>query len=304
MKRIGETIRRAFAEFLGVPSLIIVGFLLLAAGTTALDNAGGGLLAPLGTAMRLHFFRDGKATSDLLATIAGSIITVTSITFSLLLLAVQQAAGSLTHQVYDQFLRRRVNQSYFGFFVGLALYTLIILASVNTPFNPVFGASLALLLTVIALTLMILLLYTTINQMRPGVVIATIHDHILVARRNQLAFLRRTRRSSRTDGAIVGVVRAENHGYIVRVDSEALGVHLARAHQDVEVVLTVSIGAFIAFHDKLAEIRAPASMNTAELEKAVAGAIHIEQQRDLDTDPAYGIEQLAIIGWTSVSTAK
>ncbi|MGH6609027.1 MAG: DUF2254 family protein, partial [Burkholderiaceae bacterium] len=37
---------------------------------------------------------------------------------------------------------------------------------------------------------------------------------------------------------------------------------------------------------------------------AVQRAIHLEQQRDLDTDPGYGIDQLAIIGWTSVSTAK
>ena len=33
-------------------------------------------------------------------------------------------------------------------------------------------------------------------------------------------------------------------------------------------------------------------------------AVAQEQQRDLDSDPAYGIEQLAVIGWTSVSTAK
>jgi uncharacterized membrane protein len=90
--------------------------------------------------LQTRIFADAKATSDLLGTIASSIITVTSITISVLLLAVQQAAGSLTHQVFDQFLRRRQNQFHFGFFVGLALYTLVTLATVGESFNPVLGA--------------------------------------------------------------------------------------------------------------------------------------------------------------------
>ncbi len=38
-RRFGETLRRAFAEFLTLPSLLIGGFLLLAAGAYALDHA-------------------------------------------------------------------------------------------------------------------------------------------------------------------------------------------------------------------------------------------------------------------------
>ena len=145
LKRSWETVRRAFVEFLGLPSLLIVGFLLLAAGTSALDSARIGWLEPVRTTIRVVLFRAAEATSSLLSTIAGSIITVSSITFSLLLLAVQQAAGALTPVVYDQFLRRRLNQLYFGFFVGLAVYMLLILATVNRPYNPVFDRVVAFL---------------------------------------------------------------------------------------------------------------------------------------------------------------
>ena len=118
--------------------------------------------------LKTRVFADPKATSELLGTIAGGIITVTSIIISLLLVALQQSAASLTHQVLDQFLRRRVNQIYFGFFIGLSLFALLTLATVTESFNPVFGASLAFLLTMIALYILLLLLYTTINQMRPA----------------------------------------------------------------------------------------------------------------------------------------
>ena len=134
-----DEIRRAFAEFLGTPTVVIVAFLLVAAGSYSLDQTEIAGFQALRGVLRRHVFADSKATSDLLGTIAGGIITVTSIIISLLLVALQQSAASLTHQVFDQFLRRRVNQFYFGFFVGLALFALVTLATVTESFNPVFG---------------------------------------------------------------------------------------------------------------------------------------------------------------------
>jgi uncharacterized membrane protein len=306
LRRLMATVRRAFVEFLRLPLAIVAGFVLLAAGAALLDHSGGaGALEPVHAALRRYFFRNSESTSGLLGTIAGSVITVTSITFSLLLLAVQQAATALTPQVYDQFLRRRVNQLYFGFFVGLALYTLVILASVDRPYNPVFGAALALVGIVVALMLMILLRYTTINQMRPVVVIDAIHDHVLLARRCQREWLARTRSTARMPAAsAVAIVRAEEHGYVVGIDVAALAAIATPDRGEVEIVVPVSLGTFIAFGDVLAEIRATALADRDDAEGRVRQAIRVEQQRDLDTDPGYGIEQLAIIAWTSVSTAK
>ena len=40
------------------------------------------------------------------------------------------------------------------------------------------------------------------------------------------------------------------------------------------------------------------------LENVVQCAVHMERQRDIVRDPAYGVEQLEMIGWTSISSAK
>ena len=179
--------RRAFVEFLTIPTLVILGFLGLGALLYYLDQ------------MRVErdwptfVFGSNESISTLLGTIASSIITVTSITFSLLLIAVQQSAAALTGQVYDQFLRRRANQAYFGFFIGLALYALIILATVEPDYTPFYGASVAFFLTVIALYLLILLIYSTIDQMRPVAIIDNIRDHSLSARKTQRKLLAATR---------------------------------------------------------------------------------------------------------------
>lgn len=304
LKKFSETVRRAFVEFLRLPASIIIGFLLLAVVTSLLDFEHISWIEPVRAGIKRHLFSNAQATSGLLATIAGSIITVTSITFSLLLLAVQQAAGALTHMVYDQFLRRMANQVYFGFFVGLAVYTLVILATVNPPYNPVLGATLALLLTVVALMLMILLLYTTVNQMRPVVVIETIHDHVMTARACQLNLLARSRRTAQQDATLATPVQARIHGYVVRVNLDILAQAIAQAQGKVEIVMLVSIGHYVAFEDALATVWTAAQQDATAIASAVQQAVCLEQQRDLDNDPAYGIEQLAIIGWSSISTAK
>jgi uncharacterized membrane protein len=167
LDRLWETIRRAFVEFLKIPTFVIVGFLLLAAVMYVLDAARILNEEQASKAKWGGLFTDAQTTRDLLGVIAGSIITVASITLSLLLVAVQQGAASLTSLVFDQFLRRRTNQIYFGFFIGMALYSLIVLSSI-TPFHqPVYGVMLAGVMILAALYMLIILIYTTIDQMRP-----------------------------------------------------------------------------------------------------------------------------------------
>ena len=239
-----EIIRRAFAEFLFVPTCLIAGFLLLAFGSYALDSSQISDPGPVRSFLKTHIFANSEATSSLLAAIAAGVITMTSITISLLLIAVQQSASSMTGQVYDQFLRRKVNQIYFGYFIGLALFSLITLATVNDPFNPVFGATIAFLATMVSLYLLILLLYTTINQMRPIEIIETIHEHILAARGRQLAFLQRTRSEPVHGGQFAVLVRTERHGFLTHFDLDRID---KAAGGRGELTLLIPIGAYVAF---------------------------------------------------------
>lgn len=296
-----DTVKRAFAEFLTVPTLIIAGFLAFAFASYTLDKTQIEWFEPVRNFLKSHVFANAKATSDLLGAIAAGIIAVTSITITLLLIIAQQSAASMTAQVFDQFLRRKTNQIYFGFFVGLALYSLVTLATVNNPFNPIFGAASAFLLTVAALYLLVLLLYTTVNQMRPVEIVEAIHGHILLARKRQLETVRRTRRASRFDGTVSKQIESERHGYVTQIDFDKIG---ARVRGEAEVVLLVSLGSFVAFGDALAQVKTNDAEEAEIIGEAVAGAIRLKVQRDIEADAAYGIEQLETIGWTSVSTSK
>ena len=167
-----------------------------------------------------------------------------------------------------------------------------------------FGATLALLLTIVALYLLILLLYTTMNQMRPVVVVESIHDLTLAARKRQLCLIRKTRRTSCYEGAVSTLVTAKRHGSVTHIDIDAIGTVVKDARGEVEIVLLVSIGSYVAFQDKIALIKAQTSEAIVRVKNCVQDAIRLEHQRDMDTDPEYGIEQLATIAWISISTSK
>ena len=69
----------------------------------------------------------------------------------MLLLAVQQTASNLSPVVFDQFLRRKANQAFVGFFIGLVLFSYVVMAAVKDPTPPILGAAFATVLTVVAL---------------------------------------------------------------------------------------------------------------------------------------------------------
>jgi uncharacterized membrane protein len=299
-----KAIKKSFEEFLKVPSIIILCFLLLAFVTNLLDHSQLSWLKPVRHFMNDKIFSDPKGTSSLLAAIGGSLITVSSLTITLLLIVVQQSASAMTTRVFDQFLRNKINQTYFGFFVGLTLYSLIILATVASPFNPILGATVALLLTIFALYLLLLLIYTTVNEMRPPVIIEAIFQNILKARKNELDLLSKTKRTGSFEGKINQHLKSETYGYLTAINTNMINNTIKSAEGKAEVVYNISVGDYIAVHDIFAEVKAESKDDQENICDAVLRATDIQKQRKSLNDPGDTIEQLEIIAWTSVSTAK
>lgn len=115
-------LRRGFVEFLMLP-IIITGAFCAAAIVVSVLDGGAGASPPRRLAEMI--LSPANATAFVTA-VATSLMTVTSITFSVLLVAVQQTATSLSAVVFDQYLQRRSNQAYFGYFVGATAFCVIV----------------------------------------------------------------------------------------------------------------------------------------------------------------------------------
>lgn len=107
------TLWRPFRELVAVPLSVVAAFVLLSGVSIVADETkSSGFLDSLRSLVS-HVIGKSAAASTLSA-IATGLVTVTSITFSVLLVAVQQTASNLSPVVFDQFMRRKSNQAFLG----------------------------------------------------------------------------------------------------------------------------------------------------------------------------------------------
>jgi uncharacterized membrane protein len=140
--------RRALQEFLALPLAIIVGFIVIALATGAMDRSNAAWLQP--PLRVLSVFAPPKENQSMLRTVAPGMLSLMTITFVLLLTLVHRMADVFTWVVVEQFLRRRANQAFFGYFAGLSAFYVIVLTVVN-PTPSVFSTVAALVFSVVAL---------------------------------------------------------------------------------------------------------------------------------------------------------
>jgi len=299
-----SNLKRAFNEFLNVPIYILIGALLLLWVAVALDHERPGWLEPLRQFLANNLFPDSQTTGNYLSVLVGGLLTVTSITLSMIMIALQQSASNMGNLVVDQFINRRRNQVHFGFFVALSVYVLILYGLVTNAFNPVIAASLALILTAVSMFVLILLVYTVFNQLRPEVIIQTVHNNAIRARQRELTSLGRTRRVSKMDFGFSRKVHSQNHGFITNIDLNVIEELQPRLSGEYEILLKVHFGSYISYGDILAEIRAQVQNDLDMLEPGVRQMTKLGIQRNVHNDSSYSLEQFEGIGWTAASSSK
>lgn len=312
MQPIIEFLQRAKSlwAFLKIPVAVVLLFALLATVTYKIDSALSKDIVEDHWALEFleELFGDRGSTRSVLSTLSSALITVTSITFSLLLVAVQQGASSFSTQITDQFLKRRSNQFYFGFFIGLSLFTLVTLATTHGVHHPLFGALFAIVGTAVALCLILVLIYTTVEQMRSTDVIAAIAKMTRSARERQREVFKSTRADVRANSQSRFVSRSDSAGVVTSIDVSALNAAASQcAVFAPEIALKVAHGSYVAYNQEIAEVRSRLPLDDAALEKlkgALQSCIALGATPDVKDDARVGIHQLGIIGWNSASSAR
>lgn len=293
-----ERLHRSLFEFIAVPALIVAGFVVLAEVIDWLDNHAGPQhrWSPLRTWLA-QYVGDTQSAIGVLTAVAGSLFTVTSITFSILLLAVQQGATVLNSQIVDHYLRRASNRAWFGFFVGISLFALITLVQTTHTRAPVFGVMMSTLLGALALFALIVLIYGTIDQMRPATLIQAIVTTAMTARAKQLPLLAVSRPTGHAPQGTI--VPSAHNGHFSHADLILLQ-NLLSGDERLSITICPAIGDFVAAGAPLAIIIG----GDEAMADAVARAIILTQHRDIGHDAGYSVHHLHTIGWTATSTAR
>ncbi len=116
-------------SFWFVPSLIVAANIAFAVALVQADSAG---TRPWMARWPRLFGAGAEGARQMLSTIAGSMMTVVGVTFSMTLVALTLASSQYTSRILRNFMRDRVTQVTLGIFAGIFTYCLIVLRTIRS----------------------------------------------------------------------------------------------------------------------------------------------------------------------------
>jgi uncharacterized membrane protein len=269
----------------------------------------------------LLFGVGASGARGMLSAIAGSMITVASLTFSLTISTLAIASSQYTSRLTRNFMRDRLNQFVLGYFVGLFAYCLVVLRTIRdgdeTAFVPPLAVMCGLLLALLSIGVLILFIHHIAESIQVGIILRRVTNETLKAINdlfpsdvgkpaNNPAITPRPVPLNPAEPADETLdvkhpwhpISAQRFGYVQSLDADGL---LAMASNvDGVARLSADIGSFVTPKGSLCEI-AMAQPPQEELVSKLRGTFDIGPSRTVEQDAAFGIRQIVDIALKALS---
>jgi uncharacterized membrane protein len=255
------------------------------------------------------YTRDPQGARDLLATIGGSLITVTGVVFSVTLVALTNASAQYGSRILGDFARDTGNKVVLGAFVGTFLYCLLTMRTItgdHASFVPHLAVLLSILLAVLCFGLLIYFIHHLIEVLQFDNVVTELTSN-LKATIDRIYPSRLGQSPKQANPALP--MKYENNrreitatasGYIESIDSDTVMAIAGKNNLIVEVQHRP--GDFIVSGARLAWVH-PASNLTDQINDSLVRAFRLSQKRTYVQDVGFGFEQLQLVAIRALSPA-
>jgi len=293
------------SSFWFVPAVIVCAAVTLAFAVIETDR----MLAPnIGDSWPRLFGAGAAGSRGMLSTIAGSMITVAGVIFSITIVSLSLASSQYSSRVLRNFMRDRTNQTVLGVFVGIFAYCLVVLRTIRGgdegAFVPALSVLVAVALAFVGIAFLILFIDHISSSIQASQIIARVAkdtleavDHLFPENRGEPVD-EPGGAASVTQRQFLGTIPARRTGYVQRVDVGAL-MAFARARQTT-VRMECRIGEFVIEDTPLASV-SEARDADPDAVRQINAAYTVDRQRTVDQDAAYGIRQLVDVALKGLS---
>jgi len=239
MLKLRETLSSLRASFWFVPLLIVIVDVVLAVALIEADSAGSDRW--LAQWPRL-FGAGAEGSRQMLSTLAGSMMTVLGVTFSMTLVALTLASSQYTSRILRIFMRSKITQVTLGVFAGTFTYCLIVLRTIRSigtvEFIPGLAVFFGFVLALGSVVVLIFFIHHIASSIQASSIIASVARETYSAIDRLFPGEKEQGSEEKEDEDEEQLLRllnektwctvpAEESGYIQSVDSEAL-LHLAQ----------------------------------------------------------------------------
>lgn len=264
----------------------------------------------------LLFGTGADGARGMLSAIAGSMLTVATLAFSLTLSTISQVSSQYSPRVLRNFMRDRVNQVVMGYFVGVFAYCLIVLGTIRgtdeVKFVPATAVLVGLLLALGGVAALIFFIHHIAESLQTGTIVRHIFHETTKAITDLFPdrFGEAIDDPQKAEAAMLYTqeqrgwrpVKSAQTGYLQQIDTEGL-LHWATQHR-VALRIEQEMGSFVGEGTVLFRVRS--GMERPEPEEAdwpddLLGYISIGRHRNIEQDVAFGIQQLVDVTLKALS---
>lgn len=285
---------RLWQPFWALPGAIAAASLLLGMGLPALDEA-------LGEPWWV--FQGGvDGARSVLGTIAGAMISVTGLVFSITMVVLQLASSQYSPRVLANFLESRTSQLTLGVFTGSFIYALTVLREVGGPDDkvPQMSVTVSYLYVLVAVAMFLAFIHHITASVQVSAVMSKIREQTI---RNIRQLFSGDGPHHETWSPRPGTPRTDlatngRGGYVTVLDSTLL-VRRAAALEGV-VELTIAPGDYITPGRTVGRVWGRTTLTSEEADGIFDG-IHFGTTRTLHADIGLGVRQLLDIAERALS---
>ena len=307
MNRFGQLSDYLRSSFWFVPSLMVAGSVVLAGALIEMDSSWSDEWFALWPRL---FGAGAEGARGMMSTIAGSMMTVVGVTFSMILVVLALASSQYTSRVLRNFIRSRVTQVVLGTFAGIFTYCLIVLRTIRGDdahaFVPTLAVFLGFVLALGGVSALMFFIHHIASSIQASSIIATVaSETMLTIDRLFPTTLGKGPSDDDEQPAIPSLPRrswqsvpAKGNGYIQNVDGEAL-LRFATEHETI-VRMERGIGDFVVDNTPLVSLDLE-DPPKAELIDVLQSAYNIDRHRTLEQDAAFGIRQIVDMAMRALS---
>ncbi|WP_020161006.1 DUF2254 domain-containing protein [Methylobacter marinus] len=309
MNRFSQFWSNLRSSFWFMPSMIVVASIALAAVLIEPDS----VVSDRWLAQWPRLFGAGaEGARGMMSTIAGSMMTVVGVTFSMVLMVLATSSSQYTSRIVRNFIRSRVTQVVLGIFAGNFTYCLIVLRTIRSgdegAFVPNLAVSFGFVLALCGVGALIFFIHHIASSIQASNIIASVAEETIAA--VDRLFPVNLGQGAGDDDADDEqpprppserkwrAVMASESGYIQGVNSEAL-VRLARDRNTI-VWMDHGIGEFVVQNTTLASLALEEPPDQATID-ALQATFHISSHRTVVQDAAFGIRQIVDIALKALS---
>ncbi|REG82246.1 DUF2254 domain-containing protein [Marinomonas pollencensis] len=290
-------------SFWFIPCLILLGTLLACALLLALDRYSGFHHTHW---LNFLYYSDAGIIRSLLTTIASSVMTVVSITFSITIVALTNASSQFGPRLIRNFMEDISTQVVLGVFISLFVYCLILTRMTDSFAEPSFlpGLSIAgaAMMTLFGIFLLIYFIHHVAQNLQSDHIIDNVYSEL----QNSIKKIfdqQKERESTTTDDhmpvkrTLPLRLKSPQCGYVQAINYDQLSVLMSQLDGYIEVL--VAPGDFVVKR-KITMLSSITDLSTDD-EKSLHDCFTFGSKRTPIQDPEFAVDQLVEIALRALS---